>query len=331
MKGMVLERPAPAETAPLREAQRSRPEPGPGEALLRVLACGVCRTDLHVVEADLPPHLSPVIPGHQVVGRVEAVGTGVEHFGVGDLAGAAWLHAACGTCRYCLSGRENLCSAPIFTGYDVDGGYAQFLKARADFLYRLPTKLPPEQCAPLLCAGIIGFRALRQSAVPPGGKLAIFGFGGSAHVTIQIARHWGCQVHAFSRDEKHRRLALELGAVAASELPTGGERFDSAILFAPAGTLVPVALETLDKGGTLAVAGIHLSAIPPLDYQRHLFNEKRLVSVTANTRDDGRELLRLAAEIPIRTHIQKYELARANEALQDLKADRVSGTAVLVP
>ncbi|MDD5656144.1 MAG: zinc-dependent alcohol dehydrogenase family protein [Elusimicrobia bacterium] len=330
MKALLLERQAPAETAPLRKAERPTPEPGPGELLLRVLACGVCRTDLHLAEGDLPLHLAPVVPGHQAVGRVESAGPGASGFAVGELVGAAWLHAACGACRYCARGDENLCASPLFTGWDVDGGCAQFMKVRADFAYRLPAGLTPEAAAPLLCAGIIGYRALRRSAVPRGGRLAIFGFGGSAHVAIQVARHWGCEVHAFTRSPAHRRLALELGAASAAALPEDGSRFDAAVLFAPSGALVPVALEALDKGGTLAVAGIHLSPIPSLDYRRHLFDEKRLVSVTANTREDGRRFLRLAAEIPIKTTVRLYEFERANEALADLKADRVTGAAVLL-
>ena len=329
MQAMRLEHPAAAETYPLKAAELPTPEPGPGEALLRVLACGVCRTDLHLVEGDLPPHRLPVVPGHQVAARVVALGPGCGALRPSDLVGAAWLHAACGVCRFCLSGRENLCDAPIFTGYDVDGGYAPFLKARADFVYPLPAGLKPEQAAPLLCAGIIGLRALRRSGVQPGGRLALYGFGGSAHVAIQVARHWGCAVSVFTRSAAHRRLALELGAAAAAEAPGPCDRFDAAVLFAPAGDLVPAALAALDKGGTLAVAGIHLSAVPPLDYARHLFQEKRLVSVTANTREDGRELLRLAREIPIRTRIERYPLERANEALQALKQGKVMGTAVL--
>jgi propanol-preferring alcohol dehydrogenase len=249
----------------------------------------------------------------------------------GDLVGAAWLYASCGQCRFCGDGRENLCDRPLFTGYDVDGGYARLCKAREEFLYPIPAGLDPAEAAPLLCAGIIGLRALRQCGIRPGGKLAFYGFGGSAHVAIQVARHWGCTTHVFTRGAGHQSLARALGASEARPAPRPDERFDAAVLFAPSGDLVPAALQALDKGGTLAVAGIHLSAVPPLDYQRHLFNERRLVSVTANTREDGRELLRLAREIPIRTKVQRYDLERANEALQDLKAGKVDGTAVLTP
>jgi propanol-preferring alcohol dehydrogenase len=285
---------------------------------------------LHIIEGDLPAHRLPLVPGHQVIARIKAVGQRPGAMNAGDLVGLGWLHASCGTCRFCRERRENLCDRPVFTGYDVDGGFSRFMKARAEFLYRLPSGLDPISTAPLLCAGIIGMRALRLSGIRPGGRLAIYGFGGSAHVTIQVARHWRCEAHVFTRRPSHRRLALELGASTAAAAPASGSRFDAAILFAPAGELVPTALEHLDKGGTLAVAGIHLSEVPPLDYQRHLFYEKHLVSVTANTREDGLELLRLAQEIPLQTRTKAYPLEQANKAILDLKEGRVDGSAVLV-
>ena len=299
------------------------PVPGPGELLIRVLACAVCRTDLHVVEEDLPPHKTPVTPGHEVVGVVEETGQKV---------GVAWLRYTCGHCRFCTSGAENLCPYSRYTGWDDDGGYAEYTVAPADYVYELPDGYTDAQLAPLLCAGIIGYRALRRSRLPAGGRLGVYGFGASAHLAAQIALAEGARVHVFTRTEAARALAVELGASSANDAyAQPPEPLDAAILFAPVGDLVPVALEGLDRGGTLAVAGIHLSEIPPLDYGRHLFQERELRSVTANTREDGRELLRLGLEIPIRTSVHRYPLDRANQALQDLKHDRIRGAAVLVP
>jgi len=330
MKAMVLDQPGKVETAPLAEREAPTPEPGAGEILVRVEVCGVCRTDLHVVEGELPPHRQPIIPGHEIVGRVEKRGPGAERFKVGDRAGVAWLHRSDGTCRYCQRGQENLCDNPRFTGYDDDGGYAQFTVAFEDFAYALPEELDAPTLAPLLCAGIIGYRALKRSEVKAGQRLGLYGFGASAHIVIQIALHWGCEVYVASRDERHRALAKEMGAVWVGEAAdTPPRKLDSAILFAPAGELVPPALEALDKGGTLAIAGIYLTAIPSLDYDRHLFRERTLRSVTANTRRDGQELLKLAAEIPLRAHTEAFPLAQANEALRRLKHDEISGAAVL--
>jgi propanol-preferring alcohol dehydrogenase len=317
---------------PLELVERDPPQPAPGEVLVRVEACGVCRTDLHLAEGDLAPRRPEVVPGHEVVGRVVAQGAGVGAPVPGERVGVAWLHAACGTCRFCARGRENLCLAPRFTGWDADGGYAELAAAPAAFVYRLADDAPPRETAPLLCAGIIGYRAYVRSGIQPGGSLGLYGFGGSAHIVIQLARHHGCEVFVASRGGRHRELALELGAAWVGE---PGERpprpLDAAILFAPAGELVPPALEALDRGGCLAVAGIHLSPVPPLDYQRHLFQERGLASVTANTRRDGEALLRLAREIPIRTHTVGYPLEEANRALADLKHDRIRGAAVLEP
>jgi len=327
---MSLGAPGPVEARPLACVERPIPEPGPDEIRVAVEVCAVCRTDLHVVEGDLAPRRDGIVPGHQGVGHVSARGALARRFRMGDRVGVAWLRRTCGACRFCVTDRENLCLAPQFTGWDADGGYAEQLVVPEAFAYALPAVLAPEQAAPLLCAGIIGYRSFVRSGVPPGGRLGIYGFGGSAHIVIQIARHRGCEVFVVTRGGVHRELAESLGATWVGE---AGERppvpLDGAILFAPVGELVPVALAALDRGATLAVAGIHLSQIPPLDYQAHLFQERRLCSVTANTRADGEALLALAAEIPIRTHTQSYPLEAANEALVDLKHDRVRGSALL--
>ena len=332
MRVMAVSQPAPVESRPLAALELPVPEPGPGEIRVRVEVCGVCRTDLHVVEGDLAPRRSPAVPGHEVVGRVAARGPGARRFREGERVGVAWLHRACGACRFCASGRENLCLDPRFTGWDVQGGYAEELVAPEAFVYPLPEDLAAAELAPLLCAGIIGYRAYARSGVRPGGRLGMWGFGGSAHITIQVAVHHGCRVYVFSREGGHRELARELGAAwVGGSFDPPPEKLDAAILFAPAGELVPPALEALDRGSVLAVAGIHLSDVPPLDYQRHLFQERELRSVTANTRQDGEALLRLAREIPLRTRTQAYRLEEANEALADLKHDRIRGAAVLVP
>jgi alcohol dehydrogenase, propanol-preferring len=307
------------------------PAPGPDEVLVRVRACGVCRTDLHVSDGDLPRHLSPVVPGHEVVGEVVGLGPEVRSLAIGERIGIAWLRQTCGSCRWCRRGAENLCVSSRYTGWDEDGGYAEYAVVPAAYTYRLPNEVPDVQLAPLLCAGIIGYRALRRAKVPPGGRLGIYGFGASAHLTAQVALAQGAEVHVLTRDPAARRLALELGAASAGaaddEPPV---RLDSAILFAPAGELVPVALAALDQGGTLAVAGIHLSDIPGLDYQRDLFRERTLTSVTSNTRADGEELLALAGRIGLRATVTPYPFERADEALHDLWQDQVSGAAVLV-
>lgn len=330
MRAMSLGAPGPVESSPLRQVDKPAADPGPDEVRVAVEVCGVCRTDLHIVEGDLAPRRAGIVPGHQVVGRVESRGPEAKRFREGDRVGVAWLRRTCGVCRFCAAGRENLCLAPQFTGWDADGGFAERVSVPEAFAYPLPAALAPEQAAPLLCAGIIGYRAYVRSGIRPGGRLGLYGFGGSAHIVIQIARHHGCQVFVVTRGGVHRELAESLGA---SWVGDSRERppapLDGAILFAPAGELVPVALAALDRGGTLAVAGIHLSQVPPLDYQTHLFDERTLCSVTANTRADGAALLALAAEIPIRTHTQRYPLEAANQALLDLKQDRVRGSAVL--
>jgi propanol-preferring alcohol dehydrogenase len=327
---MLLRAPGEIATRPLVLTEVAAPEPGRCEVRVRVEVCGVCRTDLHVVEGELAPQRAEVIPGHQVVGRIAGCGPGVTSFQDGERVGIAWLHRACGACRFCARGEENLCLDPRFTGWHANGGFAEYAVAPAEFVYRVPESLPARAIAPLLCAGIIGWRALVRSRARRGSRLGLWGFGASAHIAIQVARHIGCEVYVFSRATLHGELARELGATwvgGSHDAPP--VRLDAAILFAPAGELVPVALERLDRGGTLAVAGIHLSDVPPLDYQRHLFQERTLTSVTANTREDGRVLLHLAGAIPIRTHTTCYPLERANEALDDLKNDRVRGAAVL--
>jgi propanol-preferring alcohol dehydrogenase len=337
MKAMVLDEIAPVETSPLHLREVPDPQPGPGEVRVRVRCCAVCRTDLHVIEGDLPREKMPIIPGHQIVGVIDAMGpeggspaSAGRRLRVGQRVGVAWLRHTCGRCAFCQSGRENLCAQQRFTGYHADGGYAELAVAPADYVYELPEAFGDVEAAPLLCAGIVGYRALKRSNLPRGGRLAIYGFGSSAHVILQIARHRGSEVYVVTRGQKHRELARSMGAAwvgeRAEDLPV---QVDSAILFAPAGEIVPAALEKVTKGGTLAIAGIYLSDIPVLNYDRHLFFERDLRSVTANTREDGREFLAEAAAIHVRPHTTVYPLADANRALQDVKADRVNGTAVL--
>ena len=331
MRAWVVERPGPIDASPLRLEERPPPEPGPGEVRVRVRACGVCRTDLHVAEGDLPVHRPRVVPGHEVVGTVDALGEGATRFALGERIGIAWLRHTCGSCQFCRTGRENLCVSPAFTGWDEDGGYAELAVAPEAFAYALPGGFDDATAAPLLCAGIIGYRALRRSRLPPGGRLGIYGFGASAHLAAQIALHEGATVHVLTRSPEARALALDLGAASAgdaAERPP--EPLDAAILFAPAGELVPVALAALERGGTLAVAGIHLSDIPRLRYAEELFEERSLCSVTANTRADGEELLRLAQRFHLAVTTTPYPLDRADEALADLAHDRVHGAAVLL-
>ena len=326
----MVTKPGPVDSRPVAMTERRPPEPGPGEVRVRVSVCGVCRTDLHLVEGDLAPKRPGVVPGHEVVGVVDALGAGSTRFAVGDRIGVAWLRHTCGRCRFCLRGDENLCVAPRFTGWDDDGGYADSAVVEEDYAYRIPGSFDDEHAAPLLCAGIIGYRARRRSLLPAGGRLGFYGFGGSAHITAQVALHEGATVHVLTRGEDARRLALELGCASAGgpddEPP---EPLDSAILFAPAGELVKVALRALDRGGTLAIAGIHLSDVPPLRYADELFEERQLRSVTANTRSDGEALLALAEEIPIRTTTVGYAFDGAADALADLAHGRVTGAAVI--
>ena len=330
MRAWRVGQPGPMRSGPLVADECPDPRPGPGEVLLRVRVCGVCRTDLHLAEGDLAPRRPGVIPGHEVVGEVITCGAGATRFSPGDRLGVPWLGGTCGTCRFCLRGAENLCLSPVFTGWDRDGGYAELITVAEDFAYRLPSSFSDVEAAPLLCAGIIGYRALCRADLPIGGRLGIYGFGGSAHLAAQIALFQGARVYVMTRSEEARALALELGATfagGADEQPP--DPLDSAILFAPAGNLVPVALRALDRGGTLAVAGIHLSDIPPLHYATELFQERQLRSVTANTRADGEEFFRVAAEIPLRPTTVSYPFSAADKALLDLSEDRVTGAAVL--
>jgi alcohol dehydrogenase, propanol-preferring len=329
MIACLLRTPARIETNPLTLQDIPRPEPGPPEVLVRVQVCGVCRTDLHVIEGELPPKKSPVIPGHQVVGTVERAGKDAKRFAVGARVGIAWLHKTDGTCGYCQRGEENLCDAPLFTGYSVDGGYAEWIVAPESFVYPVPQGFPDQQAAPLLCAGIIGYRCLRMADVARGHRLGFYGFGAAAHVAIQVAKHWGVDVYASTRDVRHQHLAMELGAKwAGGTMEKPPVELDAAIVFAPAGEIVPEALKALRRGGRLILGGIHMSPIPSFSYDL-LYGERVIQSVANNTRQDGAEFLELAAKIPIHTHVQVYPLSEANAALNALKNDAIEGAAVL--
>lgn len=330
MNAWAVDRPGPIDDHPLLRVERAEPEPGPGQVRVRIACCGVCRTDLHLAEGDLAPRRSQVTPGHEVVGTVDALGPGAQRFAAGDRVGVAWLGGTDGSCRFCRRGQENLCLNPAFTGWDVDGGYADACVVDEAFAYRLPDGLTDESAAPLLCAGIIGYRALRRAAVPEGGRLGIYGFGGSAHLTAQVALAQGLRVHVLTRGEPNQALARRIGADSVGgpdDAPP--EPLDGAIMFAPAGELVPAALRALDRGGTLAMAGIWSSDIPSLNYAETLFQERRLVSVTANTRADGETFLALAARLGIQATTVGYPMADANRALADLKHGRFGGAAVL--
>jgi propanol-preferring alcohol dehydrogenase len=330
MRAWIVDRPGPIDDHPIVEVERLVPEPGAGQVRVKISTCGVCRTDLHLAEGDLPPKHQGVVPGHEAVGRVDRLGPGATRFAIGDRIGIAWLRHTCGRCRFCLSGRENLCVAPLFTGWDEDGGYAEYAVVEEAYAYRIPDAFDDEHAAPLLCAGIIGYRALRRAELPPGGRLGIYGFGGSAHLAAQVALQEGAAVHVLTRSKAAQQLALDLGAASAGD-PEGPppEPLDAAIVFSPAGEQVRGALAALDRGGTAVIAGIHLSPVPELDYASHLFEERQLRSVTANTRIDGEQFLGLAAAIPIRVTTTPYPLARASQALADLAAGRVRGAAVL--
>ncbi|MGZ9145983.1 MAG: zinc-dependent alcohol dehydrogenase family protein [Nitrospira sp.] len=327
---MVLDHMGDVSRSPLHLRDRPVPIPQAGQVLVKIQVCGVCRTDLHVVEGELPKTSFPLIPGHQAVGMVTQTGGGVTEIHEGDRVGIAWLQGTCGQCEFCTSGRENLCLEATFTGYQVDGGYAEYAVVPARFAYPIPSIFSDEEAAPLLCAGIIGYRALRLSGIQPGQRLGLYGFGASAHIAIQIAHHWGCQVYVSSLKQEHQALARQLGAVwvgGATEMPP--DKLHGSIIFAPAGELVPPALRALERGGTVALAGIHMSPIPSLDYDRDVFGEKVIRSVTANTRQDGIDLLREAAAIPIKPHTVRFPLEEANRALQELKAGNYQGAAVL--
>ena len=337
MKACLLNSPATVDKRPLHLCEVPTPRPADDELLVRVRACGVCRTDLHVVEGELAVRRSPVVPGHQIVGTVEALGAGVENFKLGQRVGIAWLHHTDGTCRFCLASRENLCEQAEFTGWTVDGGYAQFALASAAFAYPIPEGFDDLQAAPLLCAGIIGYRSLRMTGLGErtsgwaGARLGIYGFGAAGHVVIQLARARGVDVYVSTRDqERHQALAAELGAVWVGGVTDDPPvKLDASIIFAPAGQLVPKALQALDKGGVLVLGGIHMSPIPSFEYSL-LYGERVVRSVANNTRADGRELLAEASRIPVHTHVQTFTLEQANEALIALKHDAIRGAAVLV-
>jgi alcohol dehydrogenase, propanol-preferring len=337
MKACLLKTPAPIVSRPLELVDVENPKPGDDEILIRVRACGICRTDLHVVEGELPVRRSPVIPGHQIVGEVVGRGANLDDIKIGQRVGVAWLHRTCGACRFCLNGRENLCESAEFSGWTVDGGYAEYVVAPAAYAYSLPENFDDLQAAPLLCAGIIGFRALRLTGLGEknsswvGARLGLYGFGAAGHICIQLARARGADVYVATRDrERHQSLAGELGATWVGDtFDEPPVKLDAAIIFAPAGEIVPAALEALDKGGTLVLGGIHMSAIPSFDYSL-LYGERIVRSVANNTREDGREFLLEAARIPIRTHVETFSLDQANDALIALKEDAIRGAGVLV-
>ncbi len=330
MKAMLLGAISPIERRPLELVDLPTPEPARGEIRLRVTACGVCRTDLHVIEGDLPEQTLPIVPGHQVVGIVDSLGEGAEGFAIGDRAGIAWLRSTCGTCDDCRRGSENLCRESRYTGYHANGGYAEYAVVPAAYAYHLPDGFEELAVAPLLCAGIIGYRALERSNVPPGGRVLLYGFGSSAHVVLQLARNRGCTVDVVTRGESHRELARRMGAEwvgGEGEVPPNPA--DGAIVFAPAGEIVPDALRAIRSGGTVACAGIHMTPVPELEYEPCLFHEKTLTSVEANTREDGRGLLKEAASVPVGARVTEFPLEEANEALVRLKRDGIDGSAVL--
>jgi len=330
MKAMVLGDVRPAAENPLELRDVPVPAVGPEDILIKVRCCGVCHTDLHAVEGELPDAKLPLIPGHEVIGVVEKMGERAARFRAGDRVGAAWLRSACGECRFCLSGLENLCETARFNGYHADGGYAEYLALPEKFAYAIPDRFLDEEAAPLMCAGIVGYRALKLSGIQPGGTLGLYGFGGSAHIAIQIARHWGSRVFVFTRSEEHRQLARTLGAdwvgTAKDDPPA---KLTNAIIFAPVGSLFLDALRVLDRGGTVASAGIHMSPIPEMDYRKYLYHERKMLSVANATRKDGEELLKIAAEIPVRTTVQTFALDAANDVLRLLKAGVINGAAVL--
>ena len=335
MKACLLHKPAPVESRPLELAEIAPLTPGEDELLVRVRACAVCRTDLHVVEGDLPVRRSPVIPGHQIVGEIMVLGAKARGFVIGQRVGVAWLHRTCGACGFCGSGQENLCDHAEFTGWTADGGYAEYAVAPAAFAYHLPEGFDDLQVAPLLCAGLIGYRAMEHTSIGSasawrGARVGFYGFGASAHVVIQLAVARGAEVYVFSRGQRHQTLAAELGAKwVGGATDEAAVKLDAAIMFAPAGDLVPVALRALDKGSTLVLAGIHMTQVPAMDYQL-LYGERVVRSVANNTRDDGLAFLAEAARIPVRTHVQTFPLAQANEALIALKRGKIRGAALLV-
>ncbi len=331
MRAMILSEQKPVEESPLVERDVEEPHAGPGQVRVKVSVCAVCRTDIHVVEGDLPLHRSPLIPGHQIVGRLDQLGEGATRLSVGQRIGIGWLRHVDGTCEFCRRGRENLCPDSRYTGYDADGGYAEYAVVPNEFAYELPEGFDNEQAAPLLCGGLIGYRALQRADVPEQGRLLLVGFGSSAHLVIQIARARGHEVYVVTRSENHMRQAKELGAAwAGAEFRDLPRKANSAILFAPSGKLVPPIMAALDRGGICSIAGIHLSEVPALNYARHLYQEREIRSVTANTRADARTLLVEAAAARVRPRTTHYSLGEANRALAEMKQSRVVGTPVLV-
>jgi propanol-preferring alcohol dehydrogenase len=325
---MVLAEAKPFDGTALVLSERPEPSPGPGEVAIDVEACGVCRTDLHIVEGEVPAKL-PVVPGHQAAGRIAAVGEGVAGWKPGDAAGVTWMASTCGHCRFCTTGRENLCEEATFTGRDRDGGFAERLTARADWVYRLPEGFTAVEAAPLLCAGIIGYRSLKLSGIQPGGRLGFFGFGAAAHLAVQVAHHWKCSVYAFTREQHHRDLAISMGAIWAGGTSDDPRvLLDAAVTFAPAGEVVAAALGRLDRGAAVAINAIHMTPIPPIPYES-LYGERVIRSVQNYTRRDAEEFLALAAAIPIRVETEVYPLEQANEALGRIKRGEVHGAAVL--
>ncbi|MFV1858655.1 MAG: zinc-dependent alcohol dehydrogenase family protein [Anaerolineales bacterium] len=331
MKAIRLHKPGPIEGSPLRPEEVADPQPLEGQLVLKVLASGICHTDLHVIEGDIHPPRLPLTPGHQVVGEVIAIGAGVQGWTIGERAGVPWLHSACNTCDHCLRGEENLCRAAEFTGFHVDGGYAEAILAQAKYALKVPQAIRDEDLAPLLCAGIVGYRSLHKADLQPGERLGLVGFGASAHLVIQVAVHWGHEVYVFTRSKGHQALARQLGATwvgdAEDEAPAS---LDRAIIFAPVGRLVPIMLPKLRPGGTLALNAIHMTPIPEFPY-RLIWEERTLRSVANATYQDGVEFLELAAEIPVRARIERYALEQANEALRDMKESRIDGAGVLIP
>ncbi len=330
MQAMILKEPDSVDNNPLQLVELEKPKIKADEILIKINVCGLCHTDLHTVEGELKLPKKPLVPGHQIVGEVEELGEGVGRFKKGDRVGIAWLYSACGKCKYCVVDKENLCENARFTGYHVDGGYAQYAVISQDFAYSIPKDFSDIQAAPLLCGGIIGYRSLKLSEIKPKGVLGLYGFGNSAHVAIQVAVHWGCEVLVFTRSKEHQKHAESLGAKwTGTSRDKAPKKLDSAIIFAPAGELVLDALEALDKGGTLALAGIYMTPIPRMDYMKHLYHERTIRSVANATRQDGRELLELAAKIPIRTTTTSFPLKDANKALQLLKQNKLDGAGVL--
>ncbi|MCL5076665.1 MAG: zinc-dependent alcohol dehydrogenase family protein [Actinobacteria bacterium] len=331
MRAWIVKTPGPIHTNPLQLVEKETPNPGPGQLLVKVLACGVCRTDLHLAEGDLNPKYPGIIPGHEVIGTVIALAPDVTDFRISDRVGIAWLQGTCGSCRFCRSGSENLCNSPVFTGWDNDGGFAEYAVVNQNYAYKIPEGIPTEKAAPLLCSGIIGYRALLRAQLNKDAVLGIYGFGASAHLAMQVALHQGARVHVITRSEKARQQALRLGASSAIDLTESlSEPLSSAIIFAPSGELVPLALKALDRGGTLAIAGIYLSDIPRLNYEKYLFLEKTITSVTANTRSDGKQFLDLAVQMGIDVATVPYPFEQANQALSDLAKHRYEGAAVLM-